>query len=154
MAYYRAGWESKKLICNTDFWLGINGNCIDIAVLEWCKLFADHKDRHHWKKVISSPEEFEEGLLEALGPGMTLDGFNYFSKTVKTYRDKFVAHLDNELVANIPSLNDCWISVEFYHKYLFRTETNSYFYGLPNNIASYYNLKFDEAKLVYQANKK
>lgn len=52
MAYYRAGWKDKKLILGGNFWTGINGNCLDIAVLEWCKLFADRKDPHHWKKIV------------------------------------------------------------------------------------------------------
>lgn len=150
MAYYRAGWKNKKLIKNTDFWIGVNGNCIDIALLEWCKLFGDRKANHSWEKIITDRTAFQAGLLETLGPGMNMEGFEYFAKQVRIYRDKFVAHLDNELVADIPGLDECWLSVKFYHKYLLEHETNSVLaHGLPSNLQIFYEAKFEEALIEY-----
>ena len=30
-----------------------------MAVLEWCKLLGDPRDRHYWKKVVTDPSHFE-----------------------------------------------------------------------------------------------
>lgn len=43
MAYYRAGWKDKKPVRSFEFWNTLNGNCLDIAVLEWCKLIGERK---------------------------------------------------------------------------------------------------------------
>ena len=80
MAYYRAGWKNKRLIRENEFWVSVNGNCIDIAVLEWCKLFGDVNDSHYWKKVVTNVSNFESGLLLAIGPGMNMEGFQYYVK--------------------------------------------------------------------------
>jgi hypothetical protein len=52
IAFYRAGWyRQSKIRVSRQFWIGANGNFMDIAVLEWCKLFADAKGQHHWSIV-------------------------------------------------------------------------------------------------------
>jgi hypothetical protein len=45
LAYYRTGWSKKykHLLDASDFWRAVNGNFLDMCVLEWCKLFADKK---------------------------------------------------------------------------------------------------------------
>jgi len=96
LAYYRTGWSKKykHLLDGSDFWRAVNGNFLDMCVLEWCKLFADKKEKHHWRKVVSDPARFEAGLLRHLG----LDevAFQREIDTIRKYRDKFVAHLDLE----------------------------------------------------------
>lgn len=45
LAYYRT---TQRLTGNNhEFWNTINGNCIDMSVLEWCKIFADNRGRHN-----------------------------------------------------------------------------------------------------------
>lgn len=150
MAYYRAGWKNRRLIRSNEFWVSVNGNCIDIAVLEWCKLFGDSKDPHFWRKIVSDSSGFEKGLLSALGPGMNIEGFQYYVKTVRAYRDKFVAHLDHDLIADVPSLDDCWLAVQFYHRYVLEREGKEFsFAGLPPDIGAYYSAKTQEAKQEY-----
>ncbi|MCD4674473.1 MAG: hypothetical protein K8S18_00550 [Desulfobacula sp.] len=61
IAYYRAGWGRGSLILKTQFWVGVNGNFIDICVLEWCKIFGDLRGKHSWKKAISDPKSFKDG---------------------------------------------------------------------------------------------
>jgi hypothetical protein len=92
LTYYRAGWNKNGLLVEIDFWKGINGNCLDIAVLEWCKLFADRRDPHHWLNIIKDIDTFRYGLFGLVGGEEYFDA--YINK-VKIYRDKFVAHLDS-----------------------------------------------------------
>lgn len=150
MAYYRAGWQRKRLIRTSEFWKSINGNCIDIAVLEWCKLFAEPRGLHYWEAIITDVRAFEAGLLEAVGPGWNRSSFDGYVKHVRTYRDKFVAHLDNELEAQIPGLEDCWKSAHYYHSYVVANEiVGLSLHGLPTDLAVYYELKFKEAAAEY-----
>jgi hypothetical protein len=61
VAYYRAGWADRaqpllsELHPHASFWRQVNGNFLDMAVLDWCKLFGDPKEtprkrlaKHHW----------------------------------------------------------------------------------------------------------
>jgi hypothetical protein len=68
-----------------QFWVIINGNFLDIAVLEWCKLFGDTRGKHYFGKVISDVPAFntqsyliDPTQLTRLPPDATL------SSTAKT----------------------------------------------------------------------
>lgn len=150
LAFFRAGWRDRRLIRDSVFWRIVNGNCLDIAILEWCKLFADAKGKHCWRKVVSDRTAFEDGLVQVVGPGIDLGGFEEFANTVRKYRDKFVAHLDDELRADIPYLEDCWTSVRFYHGYVVNHEASGVsFHGLPLDLAAFYETRFEVARTAY-----
>lgn len=83
IAYYRVGFVGERgggdLKQPTQFGATVNGNMLDIAVLEWCKLFADRKARHHWKRFVQSDGEqkrFLAGLLTTAG--VNLQGWNRY----------------------------------------------------------------------------
>jgi hypothetical protein len=68
LAYYRAGWsnEQKHMLDpakSGNFWRVVNGNFLDICVLEWCKLFADQRGKHYWGTIVKDPAGFKAGLL-------------------------------------------------------------------------------------------
>lgn len=68
LAYYRAGFcDDKTLFPDSEFWLTINSNFLEIAVVEWCKLFADGRARHDWKKAVVDPSAFLPQLLADRG---------------------------------------------------------------------------------------
>jgi hypothetical protein len=71
-----------------NFWRQVNANFLDMCVLEWCKLFADKREKHHWSKILTTPQEFETSLLQSLG----VDGqaFQAQIRIMRTYRDKWV----------------------------------------------------------------
>lgn len=73
---------------------------MDIAVLEWCKLFAEKNGKHHWRRVVTNKDEFLYKLFQRLK--MSPEEFRAVSFSVYKYRNKFVAHLDNENIMNIP----------------------------------------------------
>lgn len=100
VAMYRAGWRCGRLRVARQFWTNANGNALDIAVLEWCKLFADRKGKHHWKKLIADDGAFLSGLYATLG--MSAEEFSKYVLSVLRYRNKFIAHLDDESVMHIP----------------------------------------------------
>lgn len=77
------------------FWRVIYANSMDIAVLDWCKLFgSDHQDYQpiHWKRVIQDHGEFRNGLFAALDADR--DQWGEYWLGMKRYRDTYAAHSD------------------------------------------------------------
>ncbi len=109
LAFFRAGTQGKvQSILLTpshaqfEFWREAHVNFLDICVLEWCKLLADRKGEHHWRRVIDDHDRFEADLYTTLN--VTADVFGELIENVKHYRDKFVAHLDEERTMRPPIL--------------------------------------------------
>jgi hypothetical protein len=158
LAYYRIGQQAeyKPLLDpghpRVNFWRVTNGNCLDICVLEWCKLFADQKNgKHHWSKVVSEPPDFKTSLLSQLG--IEEVGLSQEIAAMKEYRDKFVAHLDLELVMNFPALDIAKTSVWFYHAHIVAQEAQpGDLHGLPLDLEPGYAQCEAEARAVYQHN--
>ena len=66
IAYFRGGWDGNKTKAKGDFWVTLQGNFIQIAILEWMKLFGSRSEDHHWRKIISESDQifFKEKMLE------------------------------------------------------------------------------------------
>ena len=149
IAYYRAGWCRGSLILRTQFWVAVNGNFIDICVLEWCKLFGDRRGKHHWEKAISDPKSFQNELLKDLE--VTEAEFNAYVVEMKTYRDKYVAHLDPVERFDIPKLDIAKKSVVYLYNYLLAQEDKSgYFIDAPRDASRFYEDAFKEGISVYR----
>ena len=152
MAHYRAGWNDGKLINGADFWKSINGNCFDYAVLEWCKLFADKKDNHFWKNIVANKDQFENNLQGAIGEISNPEEFPNYIKIMRRYRDKFIAHLDDDLTAHLPSLDIGLQAVQTYYQYIIDIEASKEaLTALPSNIKEYYERSYAEARHAYEA---
>lgn len=155
LAYYRTGQrpEYESLLDpahpQVNFWRVMNGNCIDICVLEWCKLFADTKGKHHWGKIVTDHVGFKAGLLSHLG--LDEAGFDQEIEAMKVYRDKFVAHLDSERTMNIPVLDIARQSAWFYHAHIVAGEVQpGDLSGLPLELDTGYTQCEAEAGVACQ----
>lgn len=142
IAYLRALHE--RAMAQGQFWKTVDGNFVDIAALEWCKLFVDGSGKHHWQKVIDVTQH--QAFLPAVfvHAGIDQQKFQDCFDRVKTYRDKFVAHLDNETVMNIPTMDIVLKSVEHLYSVI-RTSNPMWFNGLPPNMPAYYQQCEQEA---------
>ena len=131
-AYYRA-WNAAPVgRRRKQFWRTLNGNFIDICMLEWCKLFGDLKAQHHWSKCVADAATFLKGLYEHTGLEET--EFESFRLEVRSYRDKFVAHLDELNEMQIPRLQPALDSVRYLYGYLLQHEDNvNAFYDAPQS---------------------
>jgi hypothetical protein len=149
LAYYRAASANEhKALLDVNFWRVVNGNFIDLCVLEWCKLFGETRGEHHWKRVVSNPQDFEEALLKHLK--IALSDFKKEISTIRRYRDKFVAHLDSDEIADVPGLEIALRSVSFYHARIVHAESNEGdLAGLPLDFETGYIHEMDEANKVY-----
>lgn len=110
LAYYRVGWREEykdisdysKHPQSANFWRTANSNFIDMCVLEWCKLFADKNGKHFWGNIVSNSAAFKTALLAHLG--IDDAAFGKEIEAMLRYRDKFLGHLDSDVVMNIPGL--------------------------------------------------
>lgn len=122
----------------------IDNNFLDMAVIEWCKLFGDKKGKHYWGKVVSDRQAFEADLLTQLGQNS--DQFANYVEEMREYRDTFLAHLDDGHVMNIPILDRAKVAVEFYHGHVVRNEASANdLDGLPTKLADYNQQCVNEA---------
>ena len=159
IAYYRVGFVSENgtgdLKQRTQFGATVNGNMLDIAVLEWCKLFADRNARHHWKRVVRDDAGQQRFLADLLRhAGIDLHGWKRYLDTTRVYRDKFVAHLDDQNVMNIPSLEVALKCVQFLYSHVqtncpASTFATPHCANLPNDLAAYYTDCSNEARKAY-----
>lgn len=103
---------------------------------------------HYWKKVITDDGRFFPGLLKHLS--VSEADLDSYIKEMRTYRDKFVAHLDLGLVMSIPKLDLAKKSVLYLYKYILAKEDEgNLFHGMPTNGAGYFRSSTREAKRVY-----
>lgn len=145
-AYYRAGWRNNHISIRDDFWVSANGNFLDFAVVEWCKLFTDQRGKHHWRKVVPDPNAFFPNLLVAIGSNG--QEFVIQCGEIKTYRDKFVAHLDDEQRMQIPHLSMV-IDSTIYLYSIVREEFSSALNDAPSNLRAFYRQRFAHAREHY-----
>lgn len=149
LSFYRTGWSKGSLIFKDDFWTTVNGNFMDICVLEWCKVFADQRGRHYWQKVITDTATFNHGLLKKLQ--LSKQEFRTYIDEVRKYRDKFIAHLDEDEIMCPPVLDVMKNSSSYLYDYLLANEDEgAYFTDAPAASAAQLFSSFTEqAKSVY-----
>jgi hypothetical protein len=148
LAFYRAGWRRRVAIRKTQFWVTANGNFLDHCVLEWCKLFADDRGKHHWRKVVTDQDNFIAGLLNSVR--LTAVEFEAYADEMRRYRDKFIAHLDLDEVMYIPKLRLARQCVTYLYEHVLANEDDGDFFPeAPLRAARFYQLFANEASGVY-----
>lgn len=150
LAFYCAWYEAGKPSVNKQFWITVNGNFLDVAVLEWCKLFGDVRGKHYFGKVVSDAPAFKAQLLASLD--VTAIEFDEYINQMRTYRDKFVAHLDELNEMNIPSLDIGKGSAVFLYEYLLAHEAEgNTFHDAPASAEAFYEDFLAQGKAEYAA---
>jgi len=124
-----------------NFWIYINNNAIDMAVLDWCHLFGNHSDDLHWKRVIKDKDAFRKGLFENLEISETT--WNSYWDNLRSYRDKNVGHIEVLPLSNIPDMTFALDSVAFYYDVV-RKELNTPKY--PEDLVLYYETCLSQTK--------
>jgi len=108
-----------------NFWRVIDGNFMDMAVIDWCKLFGSDHQAHqpaHWKNMVPTSEHdaFRKGLLAELA--VTHDVWMAYREELKRYRDTNAAHLDPRppRLPNYPRFDVALGSSYYYYAWLVR----------------------------------
>jgi len=96
------------------YWQVIHGDLLDVAVVEWCKIFGADREPTHWKKVVDDHDSFRRELLTFVGVDDAT--WSEYWKTMKAYRDAEVAHkFKNPDLTHYPSLEIALQSSYFYY---------------------------------------
>jgi hypothetical protein len=111
-----------------NFWRVILASTLDMAVIEWCKLFgSDDEARQpvHWKNQVAADDHdsFRAGLLAATG--LTETQWQEYWASVKRYRDQHAAHFDERFLRpenqpTYPQLDSALDATYFYYDWLIR----------------------------------
>lgn len=102
-----------------NFWRVIYGNLLDVAVLEWCKIFGTDDQPTHWKKIVCASDQaaFRKNLLVALK--IDESAWSAYWREMQNYRNEHVAHhVVPSNVSRYPMLDIALASSYFYYKYL------------------------------------
>jgi len=143
LAFYSAGEHNERI--SGQFWINAFGNFLDIAVLEWCKLFGDKRGKHYWGEVVTDKSAFLEGLLEVVT--LTKDCFDVYIDAMRIYRDKHVAHLDLVDPKSYPNICVALRSTVYLYDYLRAHEDEGGFFADAPDSASAFYKKFLEEGL-------
>jgi hypothetical protein len=140
----------RKPRISSQYWITVTSNCLDISILEWCKLFADRKDPHHWQNIVSD-RDFERLIYRRMR--VTRAHFEAYRLAVRRYRDKFLAHLDSDLAMEIPNLDLAMSASSIYYAYVRDVEcTPATARSFPADLHDYYVNSMNEAQKVFLMN--
>jgi hypothetical protein len=149
LAFYQSWYKAGQPFKEKQFWITANGNFLDIAVLEWCKLFVDPKGKHHFSRALADADQFRKDLVEKLD--LTEVKFDDYIGRFRAYRDKFIAHLDEENMMNIPDMKVARRSAKFlYQRLLVQEAQNNTFVDAPLSAKNVYKSFLSEGLKVYQ----
>ena len=149
LAFYKSWYKAGKPGEKKQFWINANSNFLDIAILEWCKLFADRRGRHYYARVIDDPPQFMTDMLAKLA--MTEGEFTAYVEELKNYRDKFIAHLDELEGYVVPKIKVARESSRFlYDRLQDQEQQANTFAGAPESGSEFYDHFFDEGLHSYK----
>lgn len=133
---------------NQGFWKLIFSNCLDMAVLEWCKLFGANAEHHHWSKVFSDKEKFRQHILESVQ--MTQDQWNTYWKELTQYSNNAVSHFAPDFKpSRYPDLEPALKSVISCYEYLLmKLKEYGISHDFPSSLKNYADKLYEQA-LIY-----
>lgn len=150
LAFLRAAHATRQRWAGQQFWVTTHNNFLDTAVLEWCKVFGDKRAKHDWRKVVTDQDVFFTHLLDHLR--LKEAAFDEYNVEMRTYRDKFIAHLDEENRMNIPNMTLAIKSTQFLYRWLIESEDDcDAFWDAPPNPTAYFREFLSEARATYAA---
>lgn len=165
-AFYQAAWNEDKTksiggssafngtnYLPDQYWNTTVGNHIDIATLEWCKLFGNYKqEKFHWQKVVKDQKQYKLQLLKVFPKGEA-EWSDYHEKILK-YRNEFVAHLDEGNRIYIPYFETAHELVVNHYEYLVKNEVEDGIFTEPIPNIREYDIRHNElARKIYSENR-
>ena len=143
LAFYRAIRDLELGKKEGDFWITMEGNCLDIAVLEWCKLFGEKTGEHSWHKMARDRDSFRASLLSDLS--IKQSEWDAAWSKIREYRNKFVAHLDSEHMMHPPDMKLAQGMVKFYFEQMHADKDGANaLAGFLTDLDAYYDLCYSD----------
>lgn len=95
IAFYRAGQGVITKDTESDFWKTTQHSFALLVVLDWYKLFIDTSSSLHWANFLVDPNDFGRRIVNVVH--MSEAELHEMILDTKTYRDKYVAHADEDV---------------------------------------------------------
>ena len=152
LAYYRAWYDEGKPHAGRNFWVNANGNFVEIALLEWCKVFGDPKGAYSYKKCVGDSVTVGAQLLTAVGK--LQQEWDDYIDAMRKYRDKFVAHWDEDVDGVLlPEMDTAKASLIFLLDHCVQNEGDGYFQwdDVPYPAQTFYEQKLADGREACQA---
>jgi hypothetical protein len=149
VAFYRSLAPFQKSFAQ-NYWIYVFNNFLDMAVLEWCKVFGSRGEETHWSTLVEDPDAFRTAMLAEFH--LTRDEWDKYWERMKNYRDAHIAHHTRDpRVTKYPHLDIALRACFFYYKHLLRELRNVkddplYFY--PPDLEAYYERLLVHAREV------
>lgn len=119
-----------------NFWRLIYGTLLDVAVLEWCKVFGTDSEPTHWKRLVADHDAFRKDLLASLKVDEA--GWEKYWQRMRDYRNDYVAHhVEESRVDKYPELDLALESSYFYYAFLIKEWRASGDSRLPDDLRDY-----------------
>lgn len=104
---------------------------------------------HHWSKCVTDQNAFCKELYTRTG--LTEAEFEAYRLEVRTYRDKFVAHLDELNDIKIPNLQPAIESVRFLYEHMLAVEDDvNAFHDAPQDANAQYQVHMRDGRAVHR----
>lgn len=138
-----------------NFWRVIYGNCVDIGVIDWCKLFGNDdakKQPTHWKNQIPTidHDDFRAGLRSVLG--LTQQEWEAYREAIVKYRNIGAAHLQPDAHSpddTYPVFDKALEAVYFYYDRLLAIPKNAAYRARhPKDLRAYSQRFEDQARKI------
>ena len=143
VAYHRSLHKYKDEF-EQNYWILIYNNFLDIAVLEWSKVFGSKSNATHWSNHVDNEKEFRSELLVHLN--ISVSEWESYWNNIKKYRDKAVAHhIHDPNITNYPEFDNALNSCYFYYQILIQELRLLKVYDYPDNLEDYYNSCVEQA---------
>lgn len=131
--YARSGKTYHLDICHEHFWHAISENCLQLAVVNWCKVFGAADERTHYSKIYTDFIEVFEKTVAEKG----ID-FAEYSKSMKHFRDTYISHRDKqERQKQIPYLDSALTICDLYERIVLCGEPNRELFDLAGHYNQY-----------------
>jgi hypothetical protein len=94
LAYHRGLWAVRNRIKNHKaFWATTIQSHLELALINWCKVFGSERQDIHWTKTTTgNTEDLRNRMLSKTG--FTENERKGYQTKIRDFRDKFVAYLD------------------------------------------------------------
>jgi hypothetical protein len=131
------------------FWNMTMNLLLDVAALEWAKVFGSYSEDTHWTKVIP-PEQHDEtraALLQHLA--LPAEEWKEQRDSILAYRDQFVSHHDvNATVEKLPQYDTAFKAACFMFDRIRTVADQDMLGGIPTSLDIWSNTVAGNMKVI------
>jgi hypothetical protein len=136
--------QTQNRSLRSNFWISTGNNHLDIAIIDWCKIFGSDDNSTHWKNNVEHEAKFRSGLLEYLK--ISREEWDSYWASIVDYRNKETAHFDPNYSPRVtPRFDIATNAIKYAYQYFQFARS-----GLPKKLEDYENAYQPVAKTIIE----